>query len=677
MSQTGLNLDWSSKPVPGATAYKVYRNGALIATVPQLTFADSGLQPSTTYNYAVAGTNSGGDGPTGVASGTTLPPQNTSPSTMHKFNTAYYAVAGQAGQAGGGTVAYVDTTVTPNITYQINTNLGTFLNSQFPGNNAALSGVFTAFHATTFQQAGQGKFVFDGSANDPILSAYMAVQAAWRKARGIAKGDQARFGFMMGWAVNTSGSNNTATLAKAFDFAGSAGVAPPFIRDCAKTQTASNGTVANYNGTGKTVGFCDLFNNVGYTQQAHGPTIWNPGGATTRYYFGIQPSKSGLCGHAYTGFNGSNYITVYPTTWELGTTKNQKNEIFALSVYKLPYTDSAGNVTWYTLDMHPLVECIWFADETSANFDQSESTMYPVSIDTGTYPAGNKLCATGYWNANYDLYGAFCANFTETELGIPPNFLFTTGQSDDDTAAGYNAKLQHIADNFPNVALCGPDTYGNAWGAKPQATLAQQAALGITNPNNTTLNAIVLGNSVAGQMDIWLQIQDPDWSNHLVAGHAAYSAQTGADIFASGNGHSNTVGQYTLGATKALVWNTTDRFATSDWSTLIYPAIVAASTATPLNTIRPSNWPIVLPLTLTVQGTPPDPAVDVAYELVVSVSGGTGAYVWDVDSGDPAAEAAPLGANTGLFTWTPSSNGTSPFVIRATDSLGNTGTITI
>ncbi len=46
-----ISLTWNS--VAGATSYKIFRNGTQIATTGNLSFTDTGLTPSTTFNYTV------------------------------------------------------------------------------------------------------------------------------------------------------------------------------------------------------------------------------------------------------------------------------------------------------------------------------------------------------------------------------------------------------------------------------------------------------------------------------------------------------------------------------------------------------------------------------------------------------------------------------------------------
>lgn len=65
-----VNLAWTA--VPGATNYKVLRGGAQIGTSATASYADTTAQPSTSYSYTVAASNSAGDSaPSVVVSATT------------------------------------------------------------------------------------------------------------------------------------------------------------------------------------------------------------------------------------------------------------------------------------------------------------------------------------------------------------------------------------------------------------------------------------------------------------------------------------------------------------------------------------------------------------------------------------------------------------------------------
>jgi len=52
---TTASLSWTA--VPGATGYKVYRNGALVATQAGTTISQTGLTPNTNYSWTVVATN--------------------------------------------------------------------------------------------------------------------------------------------------------------------------------------------------------------------------------------------------------------------------------------------------------------------------------------------------------------------------------------------------------------------------------------------------------------------------------------------------------------------------------------------------------------------------------------------------------------------------------------------
>src|SRR6266850_2980753 len=61
ISASQINLSWNASTDPvGVTGYNVMRNGVLIAAVSVLTYADTGLSPSTTYPYTVAAFNAAG-----------------------------------------------------------------------------------------------------------------------------------------------------------------------------------------------------------------------------------------------------------------------------------------------------------------------------------------------------------------------------------------------------------------------------------------------------------------------------------------------------------------------------------------------------------------------------------------------------------------------------------------
>src|SRR5205085_2952362 len=75
ISASQVNLSWSaSSDNVGVTGYNVLRGGALIAVTSSLTYADTGLSPSTAYTYTVSAFDAAGNtsAPSTVASATTL-----------------------------------------------------------------------------------------------------------------------------------------------------------------------------------------------------------------------------------------------------------------------------------------------------------------------------------------------------------------------------------------------------------------------------------------------------------------------------------------------------------------------------------------------------------------------------------------------------------------------------
>lgn len=55
-----LSLAWDA--AEGATSYKLYRDGALLATLTGTTYTDTGVSPNSSYVYTVTGVNSEGEG---------------------------------------------------------------------------------------------------------------------------------------------------------------------------------------------------------------------------------------------------------------------------------------------------------------------------------------------------------------------------------------------------------------------------------------------------------------------------------------------------------------------------------------------------------------------------------------------------------------------------------------
>src|SRR5439155_586393 len=62
VSSSQINLSWAaSSDTVGVSGYRVYRSGAQIATTSATSFANTGLQPSTTYTYTVAAYDAAGN----------------------------------------------------------------------------------------------------------------------------------------------------------------------------------------------------------------------------------------------------------------------------------------------------------------------------------------------------------------------------------------------------------------------------------------------------------------------------------------------------------------------------------------------------------------------------------------------------------------------------------------
>src|SRR5205814_10184791 len=62
VSSSQINLSWAaSSDNVGVSGYRVFRNGAQIATTSATSFTNTGLSPSTTYSYTVAAFDAAGN----------------------------------------------------------------------------------------------------------------------------------------------------------------------------------------------------------------------------------------------------------------------------------------------------------------------------------------------------------------------------------------------------------------------------------------------------------------------------------------------------------------------------------------------------------------------------------------------------------------------------------------
>ena len=62
VTDSTVTLSWSAaSDNVGVTAYRIYRDGSLLATSAALSFGDSGLQPSTSYLYSVTALDASGN----------------------------------------------------------------------------------------------------------------------------------------------------------------------------------------------------------------------------------------------------------------------------------------------------------------------------------------------------------------------------------------------------------------------------------------------------------------------------------------------------------------------------------------------------------------------------------------------------------------------------------------
>src|SRR5207253_7899812 len=85
VSSSQINLSWAaSSDNVGVSGYRVFRDGAQIATTGATSFTNTGLSPSTTYSYAVAAFDAAGNlsAQSSPASATTPAAADTTPPTV-------------------------------------------------------------------------------------------------------------------------------------------------------------------------------------------------------------------------------------------------------------------------------------------------------------------------------------------------------------------------------------------------------------------------------------------------------------------------------------------------------------------------------------------------------------------------------------------------------------------
>ena len=98
LSGTEIALTWTAATDNvGVTAYRVARNGTVVATVPSPSYTDTGLAPSTTYTYTVAAVDAAGNVSafSDPAIATTLTPDVTAPTVSITSPAPEAVVSGQ------------------------------------------------------------------------------------------------------------------------------------------------------------------------------------------------------------------------------------------------------------------------------------------------------------------------------------------------------------------------------------------------------------------------------------------------------------------------------------------------------------------------------------------------------------------------------------------------------
>ncbi|GGH06380.1 hypothetical protein GCM10011586_23180 [Silvibacterium dinghuense] len=229
-------------------------------------------------------------------------------------------------------------------------------------------------------------------------------------------------------------------------------------------------------------------------------------------------------------------------------------------------------------------------------------------------------------------------------------------------------------------AIAGASCSGSACGSLSATTgtdVTYTAPSGITSQSQVTLTAGIANTSNSRTVSVTVN-PDPKISGSLPAGTVgtAYSATltpsggTGTLTMSLASG--SLPDGLTFNASTGVISGTPTTQGTSTFVVQVVDQSVTPYTATVNETITVSTSGTTTPLTLT-GGVQPPGTVGVAYTTSLTASGGVTPYTWSIASGTLPA-GLTISASTGVISGTPTTAGSSTFVVQVQDSTGATAT---
>jgi hypothetical protein len=342
---------------------------------------------------------------------------------------------------------------------------------------------------------------------------------------------------------------------------------------------------------------------------------------STVYTLAAQVGNGGTngYGYGYSGYNGTaaGYAVCASGFWDPAVNACWIKFWQWLATVELPYSD--GNM--YTLDEHPLVECVWNGNEVSYSFNQGP---YPVN------GSGSNACTlTHYWTNYLAWATAAAAAFPHTMVGANVTFGVTDASGTADGVNAFNTTNGWLAATtslsipglsaIQGIALGTSDTVGSYWSRNyanylySNAQNSIQSFMGI-NPAigvgsaTTPLPTSPSGTNLKGYMPIFGQVQTPDYGGKTgqpsngqsyfyttpttPAIDFPFTSAGVVQIAQAMNGTSPVPSTAFLntGATHRY-WSSDDQRFENSWGTYIHAGILSAQATYPVNPVRPINLP--------------------------------------------------------------------------------------